>query len=282
MRDTITKLEKIGFSNYEAKVFMALYEGYAMSASDIAKEAKIPRPSVYEILRNFAKRGICNEVDTPSKQLYEIIDSNYIKGKLELGYKIQFDTNIRNLKECFTSIEPLYKSKKPKQYRTDVELIRGYNLSKEMKFLELVKNSSRGILLMNRFRGNISTTLDRETRDFFKRGGVFKSIYEKSTKFRIKINDEWKNVTKSDLIKICEEFTKQGEKIKFLNEVPQIMAVFDESVVYISLWDEHTPAIENSDIIIKNKRFASFITSLFNLYWDKANTLEELKKQLNL
>jgi len=282
MSEATAKLEKLGFTNYEAKVFLALYQGYSMSAAEVAKEAKIPRPSVYEILRSFAKRGICNEVETPSKQLYEMIDSTFIQSKLENDIRTGFKDNLNNLKSCFETLKPLYKSKKPKQYKSDVELIRGYNLYKEVKFLELIKNSTQGILLMNRFRGNVSASIDKETKDFYNRGGVFKSIYEKSTNFRIKINDEWKNVSKEDLIRICEEFAKHGEKIKFLDEVPQIMAVFDESVVYISLHDENTPIIENSDIIIKNKRFASFITSLFNLYWDKADTLDILKKQLNL
>src|SRR3990172_5505692 len=97
MKEAITKLEKIGFTNYEAKVFMALYQGYSMSAADVAKEAKIPRPSVYEILRNFAKRGICNEVDTPSKQLYEIIDTHTIQSKLEVDINLEHKTKLINL-----------------------------------------------------------------------------------------------------------------------------------------------------------------------------------------
>jgi len=36
---------------------------------------------------------------------------------------------------------------------------------------------------------------------------------------------------------------------------------------------------EMSDLIIKNKRFAILMTNLFNIYWDKADTIEELKKQ---
>ncbi len=282
MKEAITKLERIGFTNYEAKVFMALYQGYSMSAAEVAKEAKIPRPSVYEILRSFAKRGICNEVDTPSKQLYEIIDTHTIQSKLEIDINQEHKTKLINLTSCFDIIRPLYKSKRPPEYKTDVELLRGYNRHREMKFLELVKESNEGILFMNRLRGNVSTTLDKETKDFYKRGGYVKTIYEKSTNFRIKINNEYRNVNKDDLIRICEEFTKHGEQIKFLEEVPQIIAVFDHKVVYISLFDEHTPAVDNSDIIIKNKRFASFVTSLFNLYWESADTLESLKKQLNL
>ncbi|HEY3251577.1 MAG TPA: helix-turn-helix domain-containing protein [Ignavibacteria bacterium] len=282
MKESLTKLQKIGFTDYEAKVFMALYQGYAMSAADVAKEAKIPRPSVYSILRVFAKKGLCNEIDTPSKQIYEMIDSSYIHGKIEFEVKSDYEKKMNNLNDCFDTIKPLYKSKKPKEYKTDVELVRGYNLSKEIKFLDLIKSSNQGILIMNRFRGNVSTTLDKEAIDFYKRGGYIKSIYEKSMNFKIKINNEWKKVSKEDLIRICEEFSRQGENIRFLSEVPQIMAVFDEKIVYISLWDENTPSIENSDIIIKNKRFAGFITNLFNLYWDKSDTLSKLKQTLNL
>ena len=282
MKEAINKLEKIGFTNYEAKVFLALYQGYIMSAADVAKEARIPRPSVYNILRDFAKRGYCNEIDTPSKQLYEIIDSSFIQGKLENDTRTNFENRLMGIKDCFNEIKPLYKSKKPKEFKTDVQLIRGYNLYREVKFLELVKNSGKGIMVMNRFRGNVSSKLDKESIELHKRGGYVKSIYENTTNFRIKLDNEWKNVTKEDLIKLCEEFVKHGEQIRFLNEVPQFIAVFDEKTVYISLHDENTPSPENSDIIIKNTRFAGFIISLFNLYWDKADTLDVLKQKINL
>jgi sugar-specific transcriptional regulator TrmB len=280
LKELINKLEKIGFTTYESKVFLVLYQGYRMSASEIAKEAKIPRPSVYEILRNFAKKGICNEIETPSKQIYEVIDSIVLEDKIKDGIEYEHKTKLANLETCFRELKPLYKSKQPPEYKTDVELVRGFNRLRDLKFLELIKSSSKGILFMNRFKGNVSADLDDESKKFFKRGGYVKSIYEISTDFKIKVNNKWQNVSKADLIKLCEEFAKHGEQIRFLDEVPQIMGVFDEKIVFISLFDETIPASEMSDIIIKNKRFATFITGLFNLYWDKANALEELSKQI--
>lgn len=280
LKELINKLEKLGFTTYESKVFLVLYQGYRMSAAEIAKEARIPRPSVYQVLRNFAKKGICNEIDTPSKQVYEVIDTNVIEGKLKIDAEVNFKSQMDNISECFRELKPIYKSKQEPEYKAHVELLKGYNRNREQKFLELIKSSSKGILIMNRFRGNVSTELDDITKKFYKRGGYFKSIYENTTNFRVKINNKWKNVTKEDLIKMCEEFAKQGEQIKFLDEVPQIMAVFDEKIVYINLYDEAIPAKDMTDIIIKNKRFATFMTGLFNLYWDKANALDELKKQL--
>lgn len=280
MGKEIEKLERLGFSNYEAKVFFALYQGSMMSAAEIAKEARIPRPSVYEILKNFAKKGICNEIETPSKNMFEIIDSKVIEDKLRLEISQDYNKKLLSLDSCFTEIKPLFRSKRPSEYKNDVELIKGHNMHREAKFLELVKASNKGIMAMSRFRGYVSTKLDNESKKFFRRGGVIKSIYEKSNNFQLKINDKWQDVTKKDLIKLCEGFVKQGEDVRFLNEVPQIMAVFDENIVYISLFDEKIPQRDSSDVIIKNKRFASFVISLFNLYWDKADTLGMLKKEL--
>ncbi len=281
MGKEIEKLEKLGFSNYEAKVFLALYTGSVMSASDIAKEAKIPRPSVYEILRSFAKKGFCNEITTPTKQLFEVISSKVIEDKLEIQIKSDYESRLTCLKDCFNDIKPLYRTKQPPEYKSDVELIKGFNLHRELKFLELVKKSSKGIMIMNRFMGNVSEKIDSESRRLFKRGGYIRSIYENSTDFKLKINDKWQDVTKQDLIKLCEGFVKQGEDIRFLNEVPQILAVFDESIVYISLYDEKVSTRDSSDVIIKNRRFAAFISGLFNIYWDRADSLEMLKKELN-
>lgn len=281
MAKEIEKLERLGFTNYEARVFFALYQGSVMSAADVAKEAKIPRPSVYEILKNFCKKGICNEIQTPSKQLYEIIDSNILENKIENEIRKETSLKLSLLKSTFKEIKPLHRSKKPAEFSTDVELIKGFNHSREMKFFALVKSSTKGILVMNRIVGNVSGKLDKESKKLLGRGGYIRSIYEKSSNFKLKIDDNWQNVSKEVLIKIYENYIKNGEDIRFLNEVPQILAVFDERIVYIRLFDEKIPAKDSSDVVIKNKRFASFITGLFNIYWDKSDTFEALKKELN-
>ena len=279
-REIIKRFENLGFTNYEARVFITLYQGYLMSATEIAKDAKIPRPSVYEILRSFAKKGYCNEIKTPSKLLYEIIDTNVIQNKFEKQFRNDFLTKQSDLKECFRRLKPVYKSKRPPEYRADVELIKGFNRQREQKFMDLVRSSKKAILLMNRLEGNVATELDRESKKFHRKGGVVKSIYEASDNFRIKINNKWKNVTKESLIKLCEAFEKQGEQVRLRSRVPQIMAVFDEKTVFFSLYDESIPKSDMSDIIIKNKRFASFVTELFNVYWDKSDSLNMFKKLL--
>lgn len=280
-KELLKKIEAIGYSEYEARVFLVLYKGYRMSAGEIAKFAKIPRTSVYDILKIFVKKGICNEIETPAKLIYEVIDKRVLEDKVTIETEQEYKRKLTKIKDCFNELSPIFKSEQAPEYKADVELIKGYNRQREQKFMELVNNSKKAILLMNRLRGNVSNDLDDVTKKFFKRGGEFKSIYESKTdNFRIKINNKWENVTKEGLIQLCESFIHQGEQIKLLDEVPQLMAIFDEKIVFFSLYDENVPASESSDIIIKNKRFATFISGLFSMYWDKADTIESIKKQI--
>ena len=280
MQKEIEKLERLGFSTYEAKVFFALYQGSVMSAAEVAKEARIPRPSVYEILKSFCKKGICNEITTPAKQLYEIIDSDILETKIENEIRKETGLKISLLKSTFKEIKPLHRSKRAAEYSTDVELIKGFNRSREVKFQDLIKRSKKAILYMNRFEGNISDNLDSETKNFYKRGGHFRSIYEVNGNFKLKINNEWQVVSKEQLIDLCKRFEKQGEKIRLNSNIPQILAVFDGNTVFISLYDENVPKNERSDIIIHNKRFASFVTEMFELYWDRSDSIESFAKTL--
>ncbi len=280
MRKELDKLEKLGFTNYESRVFIALYEGYRMSASEIAKEAKIPRPSVYNVLRGFSQKGICNELHTPSKLVYEIIDSDVLQDKIENEIRKDFSYKLTLLKTTFKELKPLHKSKKAAEFSSDVELVKGFNRNRELKFRDLIKKSRNAILYMNRLDGSVSGELDSETKKFYKRGGEFKSIYETEGNFKVKINNKWQNVTKNELIKLCRKFEKQGEQVRLTENVPQIFAVFDGVTVFISLYDENVPKSERSDIIIHNKRFAGFVTEMFELYWDRSDTLETFARSL--
>ncbi len=279
IKDT-EKLEQLGFTDYESKVFLALYKGSVMSAAEAAKEAKIPRPSVYEILKNFAKKGICNEIKTPSKLIYEIIDSSVLENKIENEIRKDYMLKLARLKATFKEIKPLFRSKPSKDFKSNVELIKGFNRSRETKFLELIKHSKNAILFMNRFEGNISDELDNESKSFLKRGGKIRSIYEAKGNFKIKIYNTWKVVSKAQLIKLCRKFEKQGEQIKLTDNVPQIIAVFDAKTVYISLFEEQISKSDSIDMIIHNKRFAAFVTEMFEIYWDKSHSIEKFAKTI--
>ncbi len=278
-KDLIYKLQQIGFKEHESKIFLVLLKGSALSASEIAEKANIRRTSVYETLKSFAARGFCNEIETNTILKYEMIDPRVISDKIERELKQNNEGKIENLRTTFNEFDTLHKSEESVNNKNvNIELIRGFNKHRQEKFIELFNNAKEEILFMIRLEGYVSDELDSGASDFFKKGGVIKSLYETSLNFKIIKDNSRVNATLDDLLRICRRFEKNGEQIRISKAVLPNMTIFDRKIVFINIQDKSVPRHNNADIIIKNESFANRMIDLFNFYWSKANTIDDMKK----
>lgn len=65
-----SKLMDIGFSEYEAKAFIALIIENPSTAYEIAKRAAVPTSKIYEVLAKLSERGAVFEIDDKEKRRY--------------------------------------------------------------------------------------------------------------------------------------------------------------------------------------------------------------------
>jgi sugar-specific transcriptional regulator TrmB len=278
--ETIKGLEALGFTNYESRVFCALFEGHTMTGSDVAKAAKIPRSSSYDILKLFTQKGYCNEIQTSSVVLYELIDPKVVEDKFEKEIHDTYKNRLGKLKDSFEKLQPLFKSKVKGGEKIDVELIKGFNKHRHIKFLKLLNEANKEMLLMTRLEAYDTKESNDAAIAFYKRGGKVRSIYEVSDNFKIKVDGKWRNTTPDDLIDICENFIKQGEQIKLANHIFQNIAIFDRKIVFISLMDPDVPVYNRSDIIVNNDNYAQAMVEYFDSCWEKAESVEQFKNKL--
>jgi len=278
--EVIQELKSLGYTYYESKVFYALFTADNMTTTEIAKAAGIPRSSAYEILKNFTRQGICNEIETSSVVRYQLIDPKVISDKIENDIQKSFKDKLKNLKQSFETLEPLYHNKEEKGEKVDVELIRGFNRHRNMKFLNLLQSTEKEMLLINKLEGRISDEINEVGKNLSKSGGLVKSIYEASLNFKIKIKDEWENVTPERLIKLCRGFEEQGEQVRLSESVFQNMAIFDRKVVFVSLVDPSLAKYNRSDIIVYNENYANSMAEYFTSVWNRSFTIKEFEKRM--
>lgn len=281
-RDLISKLQQTGFREYEAKVFLALIQGEALSASEVAKKAGIGRTAVYDVLKSFVERGFCNEIETNKILQYSVIDPVIVGDKIERELNKQNSEKLENLKSTFKEVESMRKlAKSPaRDGAVNIELIRGFNKHRQEKFVELLRSAKKEVLFMIRLEGYVSEEIDDSARSFVKKGGLMKSIYEMSLNFKVIRDKSRKDATLKDLLRICKNFEKNGEQIKLSKgELPN-MTIFDGSTVFINIPDKNVPRHNNADIIIRNQSFAERMKDLFNFYWSGSVSVRELEKQL--
>ncbi len=279
MEEIVKNLEKLGFTVYESKVFCVLFEGHMMTASDIAKKADIPRSSAYDVLKNFVKQGICNEIQTSSVAKYEIVDPAIVQDKIEKEIHDSFKSKMSNMKDSFDKLQPLFRAKEMEGQKVDVELIKGFNKHRYAKQFELYKSSERELLMMSKLEGHVSSKADERTVEFIKNGGKVRTIYEVDSTFKLNIDGVWKELTPDEMVEFCRDLAIEGEEIKLIDKINQNMAIFDRKTVYLSLVDPTISRYNRSDIIVKNENYASAMAEYFDIQWNKALTPEEFKNR---
>lgn len=275
----LENLQKLGYTEYESRVFLTLYKGFCMPAPQIAKTADIPRTAIYPILKKFVKLGICTEIEHGRKFEYELTEKHILKDKLQIEIDTVYKTKISGIKSLFSLIEPLYKTIPVETDIPKIDVVRGYNMHREIKYNRLLKNCKKSSLLMNRFRGYVSDELEQTSKDAIKRGVELRSIYEFTDNFKIKINGKWERPDKKKILDLYKKYEAQGEKIRILDKVPQIMDIFDSETVFISFSGEKIPTREMTDIIVKSKDYAQLMKDMFEMYWKKGMTIKEFEKK---
>ncbi len=282
MDDLIISLKSIGFTEYESKVFLAAMQGKLMSASEIAESARIRRTDVYKVLNSFVERGICNSIETNSITKYEVIEPDIVFDKFEKKLILESQKKSKVLKETLEKVKPLYRTKAENNNNgvVNVELIRGFNQHREVKFIELLKNARKEILFMVQPEYFTSEEVDEITLGFFNKGGTIKSIYQAGEEFKYKTKEGWINGGVNDLIRIVENFERLGENARITDETVPNITIFDRETVFININDKTVPRHNEADVIFRTKDFANSMTTVFNSFWEKSISIKEYKKSL--
>jgi len=233
-------LLKLGFTEKEAKVFLVLLRGDLMAASDVAKEANIRRTDVYDILKEFTKAGYINEVDTNRITMFQMIDPRIIGDKVQSETVRKAQLQAQNAKTVFDNFFPLYKSKvSSNQDFINIELIRGHNKHRDVKFMEYTKQTQSEILLMMKLKnqGTISGDLDKVITNFINKGGIVKSIYDKPEFLKIVTDGKTETLHFKDALNVFQKFEDNGEQIRFTELDIASFAIFDRYTVYLNIFE---------------------------------------------
>lgn len=279
MTDLINKLKSLGFTDYESRIFLALFQGHFMSATEIAEAARVRRTDVYNVLKSFVERGYCNEIETNTIMKYEMIDPDVVLDKIEIRIQREKEKQISSFKDTFRELKPLFRSKQQEHDRvSNIELIRGYNQHREAKFFELMKKAKKEILFMIRLEIYLSDEVDKTAKKFIKDGGIIKSIYEVGNNFKVKKDGKWTEGNVDDLINVFMKFEKYGEQVKLSNVKIPNFTVFDREIVFMNIVDKNIPRYNEADIIVKNRDYAESMAEVFSSVWEKSFNLKEYKK----
>lgn len=268
----IENLQKLGLSEVESKVYLNLFKKKNFTATEISRLSGVHRTKIYEVLHQLVNKGLCFEIlgnvnkyspTNPSAAIKRLIQKSEDEYKQELEYKNIIASNISD------SLSHIYNSEKGNTAPLDyIQIIRNKSAVAE-KFEYLHKTAKEEILCFAKSPFMIPTAKYFPVHYALKNKLIVKSIYE----IKDLENRDYKNEVVS--------FIQEGEQVKFYEDLPIKMMVFDRKIVLLGLVDNIYPNENCTTLVIEHKDIANTFIRLFDNCWKKAIDINDFNIENN-
>lgn len=263
-------LKNLGFSERQAKVYLALLEKKDASLTDLQKISGVPHNKVSEVSNYLLREGYCSERKIGNRKYFNIVSP-----KSSFSHSLKnMENNLAESYKLTNEMEQIYNNtddiKEPFEY---IEVFHGNN-NIHQKFCELVSNSEIEILSFTKPPWAASTSEEQKMQGdvqnaFFKRNGIMNTIYE------------IKSIEDYHIISVLERDRKAGEKCRISNILPIKMYIFDRKSLLIADASPLSLTNELSMALIKQQTIVNAFIALFDFFWQQSIDFKSWKTQQN-
>lgn len=238
-------MKSLGFSDKEAKVYLALIEMGIGSAISIARRAEIKRPTAYVILDELIQKGAVIVVPRSKKKLYRAMPPQNL---FEM-----YEERFEKAKEVLPEIQAVSKQE---SYKPQVLLFEGIEGVKEVLNYKLKSLS----------------------------GKELKGFYAKTTPEIMKKFDDYReynealrqnNITMRGIAPedpSLQEFRKRDKEFgRIFKEIPREKYSSDVAIEIGDTFVRFFDPVNLQGLIIENSAIAKTMREIFNLIWEKEN-----------
>lgn len=108
MSYSITSLQQLGFSEYEARAYTALLQHSPLNGYELAKLSGLPRANIYGVLQKLEERGAVIRLDIPGGVQYAPLPAEELIQRLRTQFQETLDTAQQALNEISSPAEYEY------------------------------------------------------------------------------------------------------------------------------------------------------------------------------
>ncbi len=244
--ESIEVLNRIGLSDKEASVYMALLELGTASVMSISQKAGLKRPGTYLILDDLEARGLVSQVPQNKKALYTAEAPEKLFSDLQKKQEL--------LKRFLPNLEAIHNQKKEKP---QVQLFQG----KEGMLEVYEKIYAHGEVLFFATLGDLERVLPQVTKEVTRRG----------MEHKLKIR-EMLTGSEADQEYLRKIKTDEYYQVRLTSPGQQFLtdnAIFGNSVAFFSF------NVQLFAVVITSREITGSIKTLYDMAWQFAIPLNK-------
>ena len=271
-RSYLEQMVKLGISETEAKIYLALLAKRELSAREIHELTNVPRTKVYEITQKMILKGMCIAKKMGRRMKFQAVEPKRAFSKLVLEYQNELENRKKLASKLGELLLPLYdQGMKNIDVSEYIEVITDISSIHE-RYVSLLKNTKFELLGFAKppyaFGGKRSKLEEQESAEFemLSRGVEVRILYEYGSV--------------QDLDTLLEHIKKcilRGEKARVIEKLPLKMYVFDRKYVLMALENKKTENSSLTMIVVEHSGLGKATSILFDHLWSKAKDYRELE-----
>jgi HTH-type transcriptional regulator, sugar sensing transcriptional regulator len=108
MDDAVALLQQLGFSEYEARAYLALLQRNPLNGYELAKASGLPRANIYAVLQKLEERGAVVRIETPDGSRYAPVAPTELTERIGSRFQSILGAAQQAMENLATPVDPEY------------------------------------------------------------------------------------------------------------------------------------------------------------------------------
>jgi sugar-specific transcriptional regulator TrmB len=265
---SVDRLVRIGLTQYEARLYVALIRRDGSTPADLARVTRVPRPRVYDVVDSLVAKGLA--VHRPGHAAgYVAVDPKQAMAQLVEEQGRRLEMMRADAQAAADELSPAFAE--GNQHRDPLD------------YVEVIRDRDA---LTRRF-DRLQATVEREFLAFSREPAVV-SVEQNVVGLEMAATHIVRNIYELSLLRDprrragVRRFIELGEQARFVETLPLKLAVVDERVVMFALPDPIAGRDDLTSVVIEHPDLAAALKITFEAVWTSGLTFDQACAQLGL
>jgi sugar-specific transcriptional regulator TrmB len=264
----IDRLMKVGLTQYEARVYVALVRRDGSTPSEVARMAGVPRPRIYDVLESLVAKGLAALRPGGTAKYLAIAPAEAMERLIE-AQRRQLGLLEADAQAAVEELSPAYQEGRHYSDPLDyIEVIHDPDLLAK-RFAELQSSVRREMLTFS--KDPYAVRIEKNLTGMKLAGRyVLRSVYEVSV-----LDDP----AQREGVRL---FAEAGEQARFVEELPMKLGIIDEKKVMLAMPDPVAGKDDLTTVVIEHPHLARILKIAFESVWQIGMTAEDAYRHLGI
>ena len=262
------RLIRIGLTQYEARVYLALIRRDASTPGEVATLAGVPRPRIYDVLHSLVAKGLASERPGRTAKYLATAPADAME-RLVAARRQHMDLVEALARAVTDELTPAFEEGQGHDSPLDyIEVIRDPEMIAR-RFVELEGQVTQEMLAFS--KSPAALRVDHNTAGIeLAATHPLRSVYEFSV-----LEDP---VQREGV----RRFVLAGEQARFVAELPMKLALMDERTVMFAMPDPVAGTDDLTTVIIEHPALAKVLKIAFEAVWETGVDIEQAYHHLGM